>query len=85
MTSHDDSERRQAIEAILNYDDSDFRRGYQHGYNDALDHVQLLVRNGMSFKAAIGVMLDHFNDAIDPWRYSDTKASITPPLLGSAG
>lgn len=59
-------------------DDRPFRRGFQHGYGQALDDVA----RAMSWMPYSEVMkaLNGFHDShITPWRNAGARGNLTPP------
>jgi len=63
--------------------DGDYRRGYSHGYQDAMrDMRDIMLRRGYSRPREAWNILARFYDlVILPWRSSDLKRLIDPPRM----
>jgi hypothetical protein len=65
----------QLIGLARNYNDSKYRRGYVHGYLQAIrDKDAGNYKNGM---------LDFVDEVLMEWRRFDTNLPISPPQIGS--
>jgi len=52
----------------------DFRRGYSHGFSEAMD-----VLRGVCDEASWMKLARFFDDQLTPWRYSDASWEIDEP------
>jgi hypothetical protein len=74
---------REELEASKFTSDADYRRGYSHGYQDAMrDMRDVMHRRGYTRPREAWNILARFYDlVILPWRSSDLKRQIDPPRM----
>jgi hypothetical protein len=59
--------------------ESSYRRGYIHGYDKGMDHMLILIREGLDPETAYQVILEYFNDVLQIWRVKDREELVEPP------
>lgn len=59
--------------------EEDYRRGYWHGYSQAMDDIEAEFKKRRGFKAAWQALAEFFDGALTHWRYRDRPGSLVPP------